>query len=282
MKYLSLSFIFSIIFIAFSVAQDSDKGQDFDLEALPSILEKVNDLEELENALNEPDNDVNNIDLDGDGEIDYVLIQEEADGDTHIAFLRVALAEDEYQDIATIEMEKISSTQAVFQIVGDESLYGKDYILEPEGDGLVDISESSGSGNKGGGPSEDLFAPFAVRIVLCTNVFRPGRRVFISPYGFRRRPVGFVARRPIGRSSFRSRSARSHRKSFRRTSNRRSSSARNMQQKGRKSSKKTSQSKSSAAKKSNNNSVKKSNQKTSQQKSGSQQKSNTQKKKRKN
>jgi len=280
MTKITLTIILTLIFTISGFVQDADNlGEDFDLEALPGILEKVNNLEELEKAINEEDNDVNNLDLNGDGEIDYVLVHEEAEGDTHIAFLRVAMSEDEYQDVATIEMEKQSSSTAIFQIVGDEALYGKDYILEPEDGGVVDISES-GSGNKGGsGPSIEEESPFIIRIAIVTGVFRVSYKVFISPWGFGRRPVWFRARTPMGRNSFRSRSAHSHRKSFRRTSNRRSSSARGMQQKGRKTSKKTTQNKNSKNTKST---ATKSNQKSTQQKANTQQKSNTQKKKKKN
>ena len=174
MNKLNLLFV-AFVFITISIfGQDSDlPGQDFDLEALPSVLEKVSDFEALEKAINEEGNDVNNLDLDGNNEVDYVMIQMENEGDTYIAFLRVAMSETEYQDVATIEMEKQSSVTATFQIVGDEALYGKDYILEPEG-GVVDISESS-SGSTGGkgGPSPYLIPPPpAVRVTICVGVLR--------------------------------------------------------------------------------------------------------------
>lgn len=258
--------LIGITIMAASVfSQDSDlPGQDFDLEALPGVLENVSTFEDLEKAINEEGNDVNNLDLDGNEEVDYVLIQMENEGDTYIAYLRVAMSETEYQDVATIEMEKQSSTAATFQIVGDEALYGKDYILEPEG-GVVDISESS-SGNSEGksGPSPYIVPPPpAVRVTICVGVFRPGFVLFVSPFGFGRHPVWFRPWRPIGRSSFRARSAKMHRKSFRRTSHRRSNSAHNMQKKGRKTSKKTTANKSSTAKKSTTSSSAKNNKKSS-------------------
>ncbi len=283
MNKLNLLFV-AFVFITISVfGQDSDlPGQDFDLEALPSVLEKVSDFEALEKALNEEGNDVNNLDLDGNNEVDYVLIKMEKEGDTYIAFLRVAMSETEYQDVATIEMEKQSSTIATFQIVGDEALYGKDYILEPEG-GVVDISESS-SGTSGGkgGPSPYLIPPPpAVRVTICVGVFRPGFRIFISPYRFGFHPVWFHPWHPIARSTFRSRSARMHRSHFRRTSHRRSPHAHNMQKKHRKSSPKATQHKSSTAKKNTTSNAAKKNTtssaaKSSNHKSSNQHKSNTQ------
>ena len=78
-KYSLLVFIFILSGLLYG--QDSDlKGEDFDLEALPGVLEKVSDFEALEKAINEEDNDVNNLDLNGDEEVDYVLIQMENEG----------------------------------------------------------------------------------------------------------------------------------------------------------------------------------------------------------
>ena len=233
-------------------------------------------IEALEKALNEEGNDVNNLDLDGNNEVDYVLIQMEKEGDTYIAFLRVAMSETEYQDVATIEMEKQSSVTATFQIVGDEALYGKDYILEPEG-GVVDISESSSgtSGGKGGPAPYLIPPPPAVRVTICVGVFRPGFILFVSPFGFGRHPVWFRPWHPIARSTFRARSARMHRSHFRRTSHRRSHHANSMQKKHRKSSPKATQHKSSAAKKNTTSNAAKKNKTSSSAKSNAY-KSNTQ------
>ena len=284
MKFVNLSVIALLFFVTPLFGQESDNlGEDFDLEALPGVLEKVNDFEALEKAINEEGNDVNNLDLDKNGEVDYVLIQMENEGDTYIAYLRVAMSETEYQDVATIEMEKQSSVTATFQIVGDEALYGKDYILEPEG-GVVDISESSSntSGGKGGPSPYIIPPPPAVRVSVCVGVFRPGFVLFVSPYGFHVRPVWFRPWRPLGRSSFRKRSARSHRKSFRRTSNRRSSSARSMQKNGRKTSKKSTTKKSTTKKSSttkkntSSSAAKTNNKKTAQPNKSTQPRSNTQ------
>lgn len=276
MNILNLLLIATIFFSVSVFGQSSDlQGEDFDLEALPGVLEKISSFEDLEEAINKEGNDVNNIDLDGDGEVDYVMIQMENEGDTYIAFFRVAMSDTEFQDIATIEMEKQSATTASFQIVGDEALYGADYILEPEG-GVVDISESS-SGSVGGkgGPAPYLIPPPpAVRVSICVGVFRPGFVLFVSPWGFHRHPVWFRPWRPIARSTFRARSARMHRSAFRRTSHRRSHHAHNMQKKHHHSSPKASHHKSSAAKKNtSSNAAKKS---TTSSAKSSNQKSNTQ------
>jgi hypothetical protein len=37
----------------------------------------------------------------------------------------------EFQDVAVIEVSKNNSGRAIVQIIGDEALYGRDYIVEP-------------------------------------------------------------------------------------------------------------------------------------------------------
>ncbi len=233
MKTFKFLIIAAVFFATPVYGQNSDlQGEDFDLEALPGLFEKVNTFEDLEKAINQENNNINNLDLNKDGEVDYVLIQMENENNTYVAFLRVAMSETEMQDIATIEMEKQSSVTATFQIVGDEALYGKDYILEPEG-GVVDISESSSGsyGGKGGPAPYLVLPPPAVRVTICVGVFRPGFRIWISPWGFMVHPAWFHPWRPIARSTFRARSVRWHRSAYMRTAHRRSHHAHNMHKK---------------------------------------------------
>ncbi len=78
MKKRNLLLILIAFFTLTVIGQDSGlPGEDFDLEALPGVLEKVSTFEDLEKAINEEGNDVNNLDLDGNDEVDYVLIQME-------------------------------------------------------------------------------------------------------------------------------------------------------------------------------------------------------------
>jgi hypothetical protein len=229
MRLFTFLILISLVISTNVFGQDSDStGQDFDLDALMGVIETVDDFEALEKAINDSTNEVNILDLNDDGVVDYVLIQEEADGDVHVAFLRIAMAEDEYQDIATIEMEKLSSTTASFQIVGDVDLYGEDYIIEPD-DGIVDISDSGVE--QGGKGSPSSFDVFAVRVTICVGVYQPGYSVYVSPYGFMVVPVYYHPYRRVARTTYRRRSARWHRSSYHRSSHRRSSHAHNTQKK---------------------------------------------------
>ena len=285
MKTIVLFIIAAVFYTATVLGQDSGlPGEDFDLEALPGIIETVSTFEDLEKALNTEKNEINNLDLNEDGEVDYILIQMENEKDTYVAFLRVAISETEMQDIATIEMEKKSSTAATFQIVGDEALYGKDYILEPEG-GVVDISESSSgsSGGKGGPSAFFVPPPPAVRVTICVGVFRPGFRIWVSPWGFMVHPAWFRPWHPVARHYYRTRAARWHRSAYMRTAHRKSHHAHNMHKKHHRSSAKVTHHKSSAPKKSTtrstvNSKPKNSTTSASQTKSTTQQKSTNQQK----
>lgn len=228
MRFLYFLFILTSI----TLSAQTEQAEDFDIEAIPGLIEQFETIEELEKAINDSINEVNNLDLNNDDIVDFIGIHEYVDGDVHVLVLRAFLSEDDAQDIATIEMEKISSTTATFQIVGEESIYGADYILEPEDDGIVDISSSaSPSSTSGfGGPNVDhtraMKASLAVRVTFCVGIYRPGRVVYVTPYGFVVRPAWYHPRRVRARSAYRARYRRWHRTAVHRTRVRRSHRAR--------------------------------------------------------
>lgn len=112
-------------------------GDNFDLPGALEMFKKSSTPEEFEKAINKNDNEVNNLDLNGDGEVDYVKVIDKKDGDAHTMVLQVEVAKNEIQDVAVIEIEKTKDGNAHIQIVGDEELYGKDYIVEPKDDKAV-------------------------------------------------------------------------------------------------------------------------------------------------
>jgi uncharacterized membrane protein YgcG len=106
-------------------------GDNFDLYGALEVFKKAKNPEEFEKAINLKDNEINNLDLDGDGKTDYVKVIDKAEKNGHNLVMQVAVSENETQDVAVIEVEKTGDEKAHVQIVGDEELYGKDYILEP-------------------------------------------------------------------------------------------------------------------------------------------------------
>ena len=107
-------------------------GDNFDLPGALETFKKSDNLEAFEKAINSSDNEINNLDLNGDGEVDYIKVVDNKEGEAHTIVLQTAVTKGEIQDVAVIEIEKTKEGNAHIQIVGDEELYGKDYIIEPK------------------------------------------------------------------------------------------------------------------------------------------------------
>ena len=113
-------------------------GDNFSLQGALAMFQRSGSPEDFEKLLNTQDNNVNNLDLNGDGDIDYIRVIDKADKDVHAFVLQAIVSETENQDIAVIELEKTDDTTAVLQIIGDEDIYGEQVIVEPDGGGSDD------------------------------------------------------------------------------------------------------------------------------------------------
>ena len=107
-------------------------GDNLNLFAVMKIFRESETLEIFEKNLNDEHSDFNNLDLNGDGQIDYINVTYNTEGNLHTIILSVALNETEFQDIATIYVEKDGNNPARIQLIGNEALYGKDYMIEPD------------------------------------------------------------------------------------------------------------------------------------------------------
>ena len=110
----------------------TEAGDGLDLNAVAALLQDSEDLESFEQRLNDPETQINNVDADGDGNVDYirVLSEQPADGQVLIV-LQVALDNDQFQDLATIEIEQGDGEDVKLQITGDPVIYGADYYIVP-------------------------------------------------------------------------------------------------------------------------------------------------------
>jgi hypothetical protein len=106
-------------------------GDNFSLEGALELFKKSESPEHFEKLLNSPDSKVNNLDLNGDGYIDYIRVFDRYEGNVHAFILQAVISDRESQDIAVIELEKLSNGKAVLQIVGDADIYGVETIIEP-------------------------------------------------------------------------------------------------------------------------------------------------------
>ena len=152
MKNLSF-FLITSIFIAINLkgfAQSSSDekldlpGDNLNLYAVLNLFQESETIELFEKNLNAEDSKINNLDLNNDDKIDYIKVMDNVDGDNHFIVLQVAVNEKENQDVAVFSVSKDENKQINIQLIGDEELYGKDYIIEPN---------SSDSATQGGTPN---------------------------------------------------------------------------------------------------------------------------------
>lgn len=193
--------LFSFAFTTNLSAQDETEsdstglpGDNFSLEGALELFKKASSPEDFEKLLNTESNTVNNLDLNEDGEIDYIRVVDNMDGDVHAIVLQVPMSEKESQDIAVIEIEKQGEENAILQIIGDENIYGEQRIVEP-------FEEETKSGKGGGGPSMEVEVDRVVVNVWfwpsVRFVYTPGYRVWVSPWRWRLYPAWWSPWRPF-------------------------------------------------------------------------------------
>jgi hypothetical protein len=112
-------------------ANSYDISDNLDLQAVASIFGDSKDLADFEYRLNDPDLRISNLDLNGDGYVDYLRVVETIEGNTHLIVVQAVLGQDMFQDVATIEVEKQNKSKVYVQVVGNPYLYGASYIYEP-------------------------------------------------------------------------------------------------------------------------------------------------------
>ena len=200
---LSLSLFCCLFSSVQLLAQDNTSldGDHFSLEGALELFKTASSPENFETLLNAPDSPVNNLDLNEDGEVDYIRVEDHQSENAHALVLQVAVNETEVQDIAVIEMEQTGKEEVLLQILGDENLYGEQVIVEPT------AIESQLSPDGKGGPSIELKSTRVVfNVWLWPSVrfmYRPTYRVYVSPYRWRHYPAYYKVRRPRTLTVFR-------------------------------------------------------------------------------
>jgi hypothetical protein len=112
------------------IAPTSEAAEGLDLYAVSELFKETSNLEEFEEALNNPNFGINNLDLDGNGQVDFIRVVEEIVNGTHIIVLQAAIWEDEFQDVATIEVEYTGKDYNM-HVQGNEVIYGANYYIAP-------------------------------------------------------------------------------------------------------------------------------------------------------
>jgi hypothetical protein len=115
-------------------------GDGLDLYAVLDLFQKSKTIEAFEKSLNDPKTKINNLDLDLDKKVDFIkVVTEKKDkkDDSYMFILRVDVSKTESQDVAVILLDRDKDKKVSLQMVGDEELYGKDYVIEPKGNSPV-------------------------------------------------------------------------------------------------------------------------------------------------
>ena len=199
----------------------TEAGQNLELEAVAELFATSSSIEEFEIALNTPSNDINNLDLNQDGYVNYIRTEEKVDGLTHVIFLRVPLADNQVQDIASIEIEKQTDETVTIQVVGDETIYGENYIVTSQlsADEFKKLKQQVAVTKGDFDDFEEIEKPEEELIVEENNteninytsvvyMYKPHYNSYSSPYHHHHYPPGYKPYKPVSKSVYHSRVGR--------------------------------------------------------------------------
>lgn len=163
-----------------NVQQYSGNDQ-LDLKAVGSLLAKAKDTEDFEKQLNSKETGINNLDLNGDGKVDYIKVEEFHEGDIRGLNLTSEPKPGVVKEIATIKIEKKENSpeKAVVETRGNPELYGQ---------GAYYHSPWSGIGTG----------------LMLGYLFSGGHRPWSSPYSYGHYPSHYQSYNSIPQHQYRS------------------------------------------------------------------------------
>lgn len=161
-------------------------GDYFSLEGALELFKKSSSPEEFERLLNSSNSKVNNLDLNGDGEIDYIRVINRNEGNVHTFTLQAIVSPTESQDVAVIALEKLANGKAVLHITGDEDIYGIETIIEPTEEVRI---------NAGTSTARNVVNVWTWPTVQ--YVYSPYYTTWVSPWSWHRRPIWWSSWRPV-------------------------------------------------------------------------------------
>lgn len=150
-------------------ASNADISDNLDLEAVAYLFGEAKNLEEFEQTINDPKKRISNLDLNRDGYVDYLRVIETSDDGVYVIIIQAVLGEDIFQDVATIDVDTRDRNNVRIQVVGNEYIYGVNYIFEPV---------------------------YMHRPYICDFFWYPHHTVWYSPYYWGYYPVHYHYRKP--------------------------------------------------------------------------------------
>ena len=112
-------------------AENSDISYNLDLRAVADVFADSRNLEEFERRINDYEAGINNLDLNRDGQVDYLRVVETSKRNSHLIVLQAVVGYDMFQDVASIVVERRKNRRHYVQVIGDPYIYGPYYIIEP-------------------------------------------------------------------------------------------------------------------------------------------------------
>lgn len=215
-KFLSIVLLMSSLFSVTAFAQTKDKpvslglpGDDLDLYAVLEVFQKSKTIEGFEKTLNDSKTGVNNLDLDKDKKVDFIKVITNKEDDDFSFILQVPVSKTENQDVAVIFVSKDKAGQVSIQVVGDEDMYGKGYVVEPKGASATGSGTANPGYNEGGSETMNLpaqTAPTTTVVVqsapIVQYVYSPAYVPYYPPYYYGFYPPYYVPFVPIARAIF--------------------------------------------------------------------------------
>ena len=168
-------------------AEVTEISNNLDLKVVISVFGESKDLEDFENKLNDPERQVSNLDLNGDGEVDYLRVVESSKDQTHLINVQAVTGQDQYQDVATFDVERDKQGQTQVQVVGDPYVYGPNYGIRPA---------------------------FTVAPLIAGFLWGSSYRSWRSPYQWNNYPPSYRSWRPYNHRDYRNRVSRYHNSNY--------------------------------------------------------------------
>ncbi|MBK9255576.1 MAG: hypothetical protein IPM42_08830 [Saprospiraceae bacterium] len=169
-------------------------GKDFSLEGALELFKLSSSPEDFESRLNDENSEVNNLDLNEDGDVDYIHVTNKVKGDVHLLILSTYISEKEVQDIAVIQIEKTGSNEAMIQIIGDKDLYEGEVMAEPYEENQEEKTKND----------DEVFDRNKKQVVVnvwtwpsITYIYAKGYKPWISPWRYNYYPPVWRPRRPL-------------------------------------------------------------------------------------
>ncbi|KQB42491.1 hypothetical protein [Flavobacterium aquidurense] len=168
-------------------------GDNLDLYAVLDLFQKSKTIEDFEKSLNDKNSGINNLDLDLDKKVDFIKVTSKSEGSDFTFVLQDPVSKTETQDIAVILVDKDKSGKVNLQIVGDEDLYGKNYVIEPKTTATAAVTANPAY--SGSDPAKSAPASQAVvveKVPVVQYIYSPAYVPYYPPYYYGYYPPYYI------------------------------------------------------------------------------------------